>query len=536
MSYISTHCHTRIGSTRDALAHIDDMCKIAAENKMTWSITDHGVIAGWMDYWKSCQQHGIKPVFGCELYVNAQLERLFELRTKLASLKNISTKNMSQTERENLRNEIRASTIEFDEIKKYRHLLVMATSTHGFYNLMTLHNKAFSDGFYGKPTATYKWLFDLPKDKKGDRGLVVTSACLGSESSQFIMNEKNHAAYDWLGLMHEELPGKFFVELQPNGLELQRHVNKTHIEMARKLKIPLSLGTDSHYVGHNDSAMHETFLLIQGKSKISDVGKKVWRIKYENKKGERMRRKVEPGALFNDKPIEEIQIGDVLKGNTIIAKEEVDKVWTMESELDLTFKTEEQIRQSIINDHPEIKNVMEEAISGNYAIDEMIETIDIDSDLKLPRFKDAFNQLKRLCARGLIEKQLHDKPEYMQRLKYEFKVIRSGDNLDGYFLLLYEIINFAKEKKIPIGPGRGSSGSSLVCYLLGITRMDPLEWNFPFERFLNPERVARSVILTIETDNGDYTYAENDIVNIIRNGERISVKAIDLTEQDEIVI
>ena len=129
------------------------------------------------------------------------------------------------------------------------------------------------------------------------------------------------------------------------------------------------------------------------------------------------------------------------------------------------------------------------------------------------------------------EKKLTGK-EYADRLKIELTTIKNG-GLSSYFLILKDIVDYAKTDQIPAGPGRGSSGSSLVVYLLGITRLDPVKWNFNFERFLNEKKIGENLIkYRIELDDGrEIELGENDMVKL-KNGESKKVK--DLRRDDEI--
>ena len=208
--------------------------------------------------------------------------------------------------------------------------------------------------------------------------------------------------------------------------------------------------------------------------------------------------------------------------------EQVNKVWMIEGS-DLSFKTEKDLTNHL-SSFSELESIKTQLIENNKDIYEKIENFDWDLDLKLPIVDGANEKLFDLCISSLKEKGIYKK-EYIERFKTEFSVIKSG-GLASYFLILQDIINFAKSRSIPIGPGRGSSGSSLIVYLLGITRIDPLVWNFNFERFINPKKVSTdSERIRIETDEGVFDLRPNDEI-MLTNGTKKTVK--ELKKNDDI--
>jgi DNA polymerase III alpha subunit len=281
------------------------MVKLCAKNNMSFSLTDHGWGAGIVQYYKSAKKHNVKPVYGVEFYLSLQRERLFEIRKKLEEFKNITS--LSKDEKKNVEEEIRLLNYEFDEIKKYNHLVVLAKNELGLRNLLQLHNIGSLSGFYFKPLITLRDLFNLEKDKKGDRGLVVTSSCLSGVIPKDYLNGKDNFAYDHANIMKEELRDDWYLEIQPHELEEQRFVNKKLIDLSKKSNIQLVMGTDSHYLNNDYSKSHEIFLLLQGEQKVEDIGKKIWRITYETSKGETRRKKLDKGEEFNGVKLEDIK-------------------------------------------------------------------------------------------------------------------------------------------------------------------------------------------------------------------------------------
>ena len=417
--FLQLHTHSRNGSLRDCVASIEDMVDICSKNNMSFTLTDHGTMGGVMEYYRQAKKAGVKFFPGNEIYVNGNRDRMFFVRDELKKIKPLATKAKG-AEKAELTKQVHKLSLEFEDIKKSRHLLIFARNEFGFHNLIELSNIAYTKGFYGKPTNTYQEIFDLPTDRDGSRGLIITTACLGSESSQYIINDNDDKAFDWIGLMREEIKDEFFIEVQPNGMDLQKKVNRSLIDIARKQNIPLVVGTDSHYTDIKYSKLHEIFLLLQGKEKISDIGKKQWRITYQNNKGEIKRKKVDKGDKFFDHDPSTLEKGSKIKNNIINKIEEVDKVWLIEAD-DLSFKTEKQLR-GVIQHHPELVPLEDELINNNKVLYDIVDDIDIDECTKLPRFENEDEELKLLCIKGLKKKpKLAKDSRYFERLSEIFR-------------------------------------------------------------------------------------------------------------------
>lgn len=519
------------------------MVKLCASNNMSFALTDHGWAAGVAQYYKYARKHGVKPVYGVEFYLSRQRSRLFELRSKIEELKSTTTSTKEQ--KLNVDDELRLLNYEFDEIKKYNHLVVVAKSQHGLQNLLQLHNTASLHGFYGKPLVTLQELFALPRDRNGDRGLVVTSSCLSGVVPREVLRGRYEQAKEHTLLMKEELGDDWYLEVQPHELREQREVNRAVVQLSRETGVKLVVGTDSHYLNKDYSRSHEVFLLLQGEQKVSDIGKKVWQVTYETPRGETRRKKLsEDESSFCGVPLISLSKGTTLNKKTgvvpyeskwdylVKSVEETNKVWAIES-ADLTFKNEEQLLQHALQ-YEELRDVVHEAIENNKDVYEKVQNWEWDSDLKLPLYDNSNEKLFELCLRGLKEKKLSNNKVYVSRFKSEFAALKNG-GLSSYVLLLLEVIDYAKSQDIPIGPGRGSAGASLVFYLLGITRVDPVQWNFPFERFINDRKTAldsEKVRVTFP-DGNSVDYSVNSSVTLRDGSTKL---ARDLTPGDDVVL
>jgi len=537
--YVAWHVHT-IGSTRDGLLKVSDLVNKCKENNMVSTVTDHGSISSWIEYYNACKKAGIKPVFGNEIYIHPHRERLFEIR------KELENKNIDPDKKRRL-------TIEKEEKARYNHIVVVAKNKHGFHNLIELSNEAYLNGFYRFPLSSYNTLFNLPKDKNGDRGLLVSSACLASPLSQYILKGKLDEAKDWIKMMKEEFQDNFYLEVQAVNMDEQRLVNKEILNFSKTMKVPTLLANDAHYLNDDYAKAHERFLLLQGKEKVADIGKKVWRIKWEMNTGEVKRKKYDAedteAEWLNGIKISEINKGDVIvlkktkdkknKGQEIIKesakiveKELVNKVWLIEAD-DLSLKDEKGIREKVKGQHPEITNV-DEIVETNYKIYDKIESIDLETESKLPKIPESYENLVKRTGKELanfLKKNKVKAQDYIDRLKYELEVIHKF-GFEEYFLILADLFDYGKGKGISFGAGRGSAAGSLVAFLLGIHRVDPILWNMQFERFLSPNMGSEEIVCE-DSDGKIKTFHEDSIVKL-KNGK--SKKAKELVEGDEILV
>lgn len=538
--FLTMHVHDRTSSVRDCTASIADMFSRCKESRMGFASSNHGWGASFPQINTYSQKNGVKPVYGIEFYLNRYRDRMFELLKKSKELKEYKAK--TKEEKANVDDELRLVSYELDEIKKYNHICIYAKNLHGFHSIIELHNTASLNNFYNKPLISLDDLFNAPKDHKGDRGLIVTSACLAGVVSQEILKNKVSRAEEHTLVMKEEFHDDWYLEIQPHELEEQRIVNREIIKISKKTGVQFCIGTDSHYLNKSYSKSHEIFLLLQGEQKVADIGKKIWSVTFENSKGETRKKKVEPAGDFLGLAIDEVQEGLYIKKNKgIVSREDkwdakvkekkmVNKVWMIEG-ADLSFKDEHELRAHA-KQYEEIRDVVDTAIETNKDIYEKIESFSWDKDLKLPTSDRHGEELLDLCVAGMKRLGLSKDPVYVDRLKRELKVIRGG-GLSSYFILLNEMISYAKDNVIPIGPGRGSGGASLVLYLMGITRVDPVKWNFNFERFLNEKKVSSdSERIRFSLDDGTIIdYRPNDDIKL-KNG--LVKKAKDISEGDEL--
>lgn len=314
-----------------------------------------------------------------------------------------------------------------EKSKLIYHLVLLAKNQEGYSNLMVLASQGYLDGFYYKPRIDKNCICQYAK------GLIGTSACLKGEIPQALL----HGRYDEAKRIAKEFleifSGDFYLEIQRHGLKADQVVNEGMIRLSKELGIPLIATNDIHYMEAGDAPAHEVLLCIQSGKTINDVT----RPKY-------------PGDTFY-------------------------------------FRTSEEMK-NLFKDVPS-------AIDNTLALAEKISFKMDFGQSQLPRytlpegFASQDDYLRHLAYEGLKKKMPGYPAEIEMRLQYELDMI-SKMGFPGYFLIVQDFINSAKEIGVSVGPGRGSAAGSLVSYAIGITNVDPIRYQLLFERFLNPERIS----------------------------------------------
>jgi DNA polymerase-3 subunit alpha len=399
------HLHTEY-SLLDGACDLHKLVNRVAElGQKSVAMTDHGNIYGAVHFFDAAKAKGVKPILGCELYI--------------------------------CKNEDHRAPGEGDD---NNHLLVLAESEEGYRNLIRITSEASLHGFYRKPRVSKKFLAE------NSAGLIGLSGCLSGELCE-ALSEGNYDKAVATALGYRDIFGKgnFYLEIQDQGLEAERKIQKDLFRMERELEIPLVLTNDSHYLCGEDSHAHDVMLCVQTGSKIQD--EKRFRFDSDQffvKSAEEMAR------LFPDSP-------------GVLTR-------TMEIAERCNFKL-----HKVENPFPEF------AVPEGHTIDSFFEQICREGYKK--RLETAVRQLE---MRGLLRSARH---EYDARLEREIGIIKQMQ-YSGYFLIVWDFIKYARDNGIPVGPGRGSAAGSLVAYAMEITNIDPLQNVLLFERFLNPERVS----------------------------------------------
>lgn len=316
------------------------------------------------------------------------------------------------------------------EGKNY-HIILIAKNNEGYKNLLKISSEAYINGFYYKPRIDKAFL------KSHNQGLICLSACMQGEISKRILERESEENLKNAVNSYIEIFGKddFYIEVQNNGFKDQVELNKKLFLLSEKFGLKMVATNDTHYVNRGDHLLQDIMLCIQTGSKVNDE----------------KRMKIETEELY-------------LKN-----REEM-----------IEALGEEYIEA--INNTCEISDKCSVQIEfGKFKFPHYVIPIE---------FKNIEAYLKYLIYEGLKNRYpLGFNKEIIERVEYEISVINKM-GYAGYFVVVWDFINFAKEKGIPIGPGRGSAAGSLVAYALKITELDPLKYNLIFERFLNPERIS----------------------------------------------
>lgn len=229
MQYVPLHLHSEY-SLLDGAIKLKDLCKFAKENDMpAVAVTDHGVMYGAIDFYKTAKEIGVKPLIGCEFYVYDG---------------DISEKNSSKT--------------------RLNHLVLIAKDKQGYANLVKLVSVAHCDGFYYKPRINFELI------KQYHEGLICTSACVQGEIADLILHKELKKAKETAQKYKELFNDDYYIEIQDHGLDLQKRSNPDLINIAKELDIKLIITNDSHYLRKEDADWHDTLLCLQTNALKSD--------------------------------------------------------------------------------------------------------------------------------------------------------------------------------------------------------------------------------------------------------------------------
>jgi DNA polymerase-3 subunit alpha len=406
---VHLHCHSHY-SLLDGASPIDDMVARAKELGMNGlAITDHGNLYGALEFYQACRDAGLNPIVGYEAYVapNSRLERSGE-----------SSRDSAY------------------------HLTLLAQNRQGFENLVQMASKAFLEGFYHKPRIDRELL------AAHHEGLVCLSGCVSGELSRTLLagNTADDAiahGSEIAAWFHRLFGDRYFIEIQNNGLEVQRLALELSVEVARRMGLPLVATSDAHYVRQEDAVAQDVLLCINTGKFRTDTN----------------RMRMEGDQFFIRSPQE---MYDSFRG------------------LEEAVARSQQIADSV--------DIQLELGKRHFPT------------FKLPEAKTSAQYLRELCEAGLGERYADDprrwqnsdpssgilSDEVRQRLDRELAVIDKLGFCD-YFLIVWDFVRYAVEQNIPC-TARGSGVGSLVCYALRISHVCPLEYDLLFERFLDESR------------------------------------------------
>ncbi|HEY3112788.1 MAG TPA: DNA polymerase III subunit alpha [Gemmatimonadaceae bacterium] len=313
-----------------------------------------------------------------------------------------------------------------DRGKPYFHLVLLAQNSTGYKNLVKLSSLAYTEGFYAKPRMDRELL------AKYNEGIVVSSACMAGEIAHHLLCDEYDQARSVASWYADVFRDRYYLEVQAHDSENQATLNRRIFQLAEELNLPVLATNDAHFLNRDDHDAHDILLCIGLGKDFSDTN----RMRYDQ------------GLYFKSAP----EIAESFPGRSDV----------LENTLRIAEETAIQF-------------------SKQYKV----------PSFPLPSGVETENELLiRLAEEGARERYAAELPaDVRERLDYELGVI-TKTGYAGYFLIVADFIRAAREKEIPVGPGRGSAAGSLVAYALKITDIDPLKFDLLFERFLNPERVS----------------------------------------------
>ena len=367
--------------------------------------------------------------------------------------------------------------------KRFNQVLI-AKNKDGYDNLSNLSSLAFTEGLYGQYPRIDKELI-----KKYKKNVIALSGNMFGVIPKLILNQGIEAAEEELKWWLDTFGEDFYLELNRHDIDEENHVNEVLLEFSKKYNIKIIAANDVFYIEKEDSTAHDILLCIkQGEFKSTPIGR-----------GRGKRR-----GLKND---------------------------------EYYFKSQNEMK-NLFSDIPEAINNISEII-------DKIEVYDLERKVVLPKYKvpsefkddeitnSQTEYLKKITYDGAKKKYKSINKNLKERIDFEIDTIKNT-GYPGYFLIVQEITNKAKELGVSVGPGRGSAAGSVVAYCIGITDVDPIKYNLLFERFLNPDRISLPDIDIDFDDEGrekiiNYVidkYGYDQVAQIITYGSMAAKSAI----------
>lgn len=425
-------------SFKDGVCTPEELIDAAkAKGLRSIAITNHGHAHSHGRFFLHAKKVGMRALLGMEAYVIDSLQEWREMKERLALSKKQDVEDVELDLEKAAQDKANRKAL-------YRkgHLVLVAQNRKGLANLYRLQYLAHRDGYYQKPRLDHQMLADHSE------GLVASSACMGGVISQRV-SWFNRGECGWdeveatVRKFSDIFQGRFFLELQSNEAAYQKTLNEALIALHKLTDAPLIVTQDSHYVDPEDWQTQQILHML---------------LTHRGAAG---------GLTFGTLP--ESYSFDVRS---------------------LCVKSGDELWDQFVRWNPEVDaRTLDLAFENTLAADSLVETFEPDQSMRLPSlpYEDTFSELLRVTSDGLKSRGLDGNDEYVQRLGYELSMI-ADKGLANYFLIVREICEAARKEQL-IGPGRGSSAGSLICYLCGITNLDPIEHNLMFERFINPDRI-----------------------------------------------
>jgi len=413
------------------------------------AITDHGVTAGWVRFWKALSKNGIKPCFGVEgYYCNNRMVKGLTDEQKLSVVRGI-------TDPKKKRAAIKSGESKLG-LDRRSHFVALAMNEDGLVEIQKTLSSAGTEGFYKRP----RWDWELMQSMKN---CIISSACYGGVINYWFNLGKPDKAYEEAEKWAKEFKGRFYIELMAIDWDQQAEADVKLYKLAKDLDLPLLITNDSHYAYPADWEAHDILLALQS-SHLEDL-----LTKDVLNDPNRMRYSMHDLYIKSRKEM----FNSFRRNHKWMDKKEVSKA------LDNTMEVAQRCHHEIIRKRMIMPVLKVPVLKG-----------------KMPKSWEGKSDLEKyfyyLVQKGWDAKikpnlEYIDTKEYRDRLKYEMEEI-TRQGFTPYFLLTHRLMKWSDSQGIVRGPARGSSAGSLVAYLLGITMIDPIPFKLLFSRFIDPNR------------------------------------------------
>jgi DNA polymerase-3 subunit alpha len=451
--FIHLHNHTEY-SLLDGCGKIDDFVAKAHDlGQSHFAVTEHGSMRSFYKLTIACKKHGkVKPAYGIEFYMSSDME-----------VKSLPDNLKARIKAENPKGKHRKIINAWERrlaIRPRYHMCAFAKDNDGLRNLFRLSSLSWTKGFFHRPRIDKQALLD----HRG--GFMVTSACVAGSVPQLLLEGDFAGAVKEAEWWKANFGDDFYLELMPHTFPDQLKLTPMIVKLAKALDIKLIATNDCHYINEANAVHQQILLCIQTNDKMHNPKRfkfdtdEFWMKTYE-----------EMSASFGDHhEIDDKDFHGALE-NTM----EVIEKCKAEVVLD-KFKC--LLPPIEVPDDINKRSADEPLAQSRYLQRLCMEGWD---------WRDLDSQIKQKAANLGIDEAVHVST-YTNRLKLELAAI-GRQKFSGYFIIVHELFKWCRQEGIMVGPGRGSSAGSLVCYLLGITALDPIEHGLLFERFLNPARI-----------------------------------------------
>jgi DNA polymerase-3 subunit alpha len=449
------HLHSSY-SILDSVSKIERIVQRASEfGHKSIALTDHGTIAGIPEFYDTCIKYGIKPIPACEFYMVEDHEN-DKLKAKTEGRKN----------------------------SKNHHIILLAMNDEGWKNIKLLNTKAASK-FYYAPRLDYS---DL---REHNNGIIALTACLKGIVPWNIAEQRYDEAARHAKILKEIFGDRFYLETQDGGLDIQPEINKWMRALGQKLDIKVVGAQDAHYVNPEDVESHEAIWAIRTNQTLDmPIGGR----------DEEGKDKKSTRIYYSTKEYWLKDANHILKELLTTEKGEKRKSTVTQEELERSLEIADRIGKVTIEKKmhlpkyeyiPDIKDHKGCATKGC--------SIEVhEGDYKE---SGSYGYLMDLIVQGYekrFNKPFYEAPQvHKDRLRKELDDIKKAQLAD-YFLIIWDIVSWARSQKIPVGPGRGSAAGSMVSYCLGITSIDPVKYGLIWERFYNVGRQGSMADIDID--------------------------------------